>query len=425
MNRVSISLLTIQRYFLACAIVVSCFSLNQATAQQNSGVRAEVMKPERRKVIRKLKLPATLIADEQVDLYAKTSGYIDQINVDIGSRVKKGDVLTTISVPEMKDELQQIQAVLKAKQARVRAFTAKATQVQRMVDTTRSEVQRYQAQYDLAALNLRRKEELREANAIPEQALDEARSSSAISKAQLQIAETKVKGAQASYQAVIADVEVAESDVMVARANESRLKTMMDYATIKAPFDGLITERHVDHGTFVRSAAEGTTMSLLTIANTNRIRVVMEVAEIDAYYIHVGTSVLVNIKALGGKSYEGKVSRIAGAVKPETRTMRVEVDLENSEGVITPGMYAQVTVILETTSDATVIKSKAIRTEGNETVVYIVENGVARLRPVKIGYDDGIWAEILSGLQGTEDVITASGGTITPGTMVNVFRSDS
>lgn len=425
MNRVSISLLTIQRYFLTGVFVVSCFSLNQAAAQQNSGVRAEIMKPEKRKVIRKLKLPATLIADEQVDLYAKTSGYIDQINVDIGSRVKKGDVLTTISVPEMKDELQQIHAILKAKQARVRAMTAKATQVQRTVDTTRSEVLRYKAQYNLDALNLRRREELREANAIPEQALDEARSASSVSKAQLQIAEAKVKGAEASYQAVIADVEVAESDVMVARANESRLKTMMDYATIKAPFDGIITKRQVDHGTFVRSAAEGTTMFLLTIAKTDRIRVVMEVSEIDAYYIRVGTTVLVNIKALGGKSYEGKVSRTAGAVRPDTRTMRVEVDLENSDGVITPGMYAQVTVILETKADATVIKSKAIRTKGNETVVFVVENGVARLRSVQIGYDDGIWAEILSGLQGTEDVITASGGTITPGTVVNAFRSDS
>lgn len=425
MNRVSNSLLTIQRYFLASVIFMSCISLNQAAAQQNSGVRAEVMKPVKRKVIRKLKLPATLIADEQVDLYAKTSGYIDQIKVDIGSRVKKGDVLTTISVPEMKDELQQIQAVLKAKQARVRAFTAKATQVQRMVDTTRSEVLRYKAQYDLAALNLRRKEELREANAIPEQALDEARSSSAISKAQLQIAEAKVKGAQASYQAVIADVEVAESDVMVARANESRLKTMMDYATIKAPFDGIITERNVDHGTFVRSAADGTTRSLLTIAKTDRIRVVMEVTEIDAYYIRVGTSVLVDIKALHGKPYEGKVSRFAGAVKPDTRTMRVEVDLDNSNGAITPGMYARVTIMLETRADATVIKSKAIRTEGNDTIVFIVENGIARLRSVEIGYDDGIWAEILSGLQGSEDVITASGGTITPGVSVNVFRSDS
>ena len=348
MSRVNISISTIRSCSMAMTGVILCLSLGRAVAQQQSPqrrIRAEVVKPIKRPLIRKLRLPATLIADEQVDLYAKTSGYVDQIHVDIGSRVQKGDVLTTISIPEMMDELKQIQAVLQAKQAGVRALTAQATQAQRTIDIARSEVQRYEAQYTLDATNLRRKQELREGNAIPEQALDEAQSRAAVSKARLRIAKAKVAGAEAAYQAMIARVEVAESEVQIAQANLGRLKTLMDYASIKAPFDGVITDRQIDHGTFVRSAAEGTALSLLSIANTDRIRVVLEIPEIDVPFVRTGTSVYVHIKALGDNPLPGNVSRIAVALKPETRTMRAEVDLDNTEGVIAPGMYADIIAV--------------------------------------------------------------------------------
>ncbi len=397
----------------------------RAQAQQAKPVRAEVVKPKKRSVVRSLKLPATLMADEQVDLFAKASGYVDEINVDIGSQVKSGDVLATISVPEMMDEFHQIQAILKAKQARVRALSAKGTQAQRTIDTTKSEVQRYAAEHELDAVNLKRVQTLREGDAIPEQALDEAKSVAEVSRAQLNIAQARVAGAEAAHQAINADVEVAESVVMVARANASRLQTLMEYASIKAPFDGVITKRQVDHGTFVRSAADGTTSSLLSIAKTDRIRVVMQVPEIDVPYVRVGSSAEVNVVALGEHPFPGKVSRVAGAINPSTRTMRVEVDLNNSKNEITPGMYAQVSLVLETKADALVIPSKAIRVEGKESVVFIVENGIAQSRTIQIGYDDGIWAEVLSGLQGAETVITASGGTISSGIAVAAVMSDS
>lgn len=411
---------------LAPVVILTLMTLgtSQALGQDKSTgnkVRAEVVTPERRAITRSLRVPATLEADEQVDLFAKTSGYVSKIELDIGDRVKKGDELVTISVPEMEDELRQMEAVLQAKQAKVRALEAKASQAQRMVEIAKAQVRRQAAGYELDAITLKRRQELHDGNAIPESSLDEARSAAAVSQAQLRIAEAQVAGAQAERQAVDADVQVARADVMVARANIARLRTLMQYATIKAPFDGAITVRNVDHGTFVRSAAEGTTTPLLRIVKTDRIRVVLEVPESDAVFVRVGTKAHIDVKALGAGGFDATVSRIAGALKPATRTMRVEIDVDNSDGRFLPGMYAFVMLTLETKAQAMVIPSKAIRVDGKKTVVYVAANGVTKSIPIEIGYDDGIWAEITSGLEGSEQIITATSGSILPGVPVAVI----
>ena len=394
---------------------------SQATGQGKSGgakVRAAVVTPERRDITRSLRVPGTLAPDEQVDLFAKISGYVSMIELDIGDRVSKGDELVTINVPEMKDELRRIEAVLEAKRAKVRALEAKASQAQRMVDIAEAQVRRQAAEHDLSTLTLKRRRELHQGNAIPESALDEARSAAAVSQAQLRIAEAQVAGAQAERQAVDADVQVARADVMVARASAAQLRTLMQYATITAPFDGAITVRNVDHGTFVRSAAEGTTTPLLRIVKTDRIRVVIEVPESDAVFVRVGTRAHVDVKALRTGGFDATVSRIAGALKPATRTMRVEIDVDNRGGHLIAGMYAVVTLELEAKAQAMVIPSKAIRMEDKKTVVYVAANGVTKSVPIEIGYDDGIWAEITSGLGGSEQIITSTSGSIAPGVPV-------
>ena len=416
--------------FLAVAMgaVLATLSAGPTAAQESQtggkGIGVAVVNPARRGIVRKLNLPATLRADEVVDLFAKTSGYVEMIDVDIGSRVKKGDLLVQISVPEMVDEQRQLEAIVRAKTAKVRALQAKSVQAQRMVETAETEVQRYAAEHALEQISLKRKRELRDGNAIPEQALDEAVSAHAITEAQLQIAHARVAGAIAEKQAVDADVDVAKADMMVVQANLARLKTLMGYASIRAPFDGVITVRGVDHGAFVRSAAEGTTTSLLRIAKMDRIRVVIEIPEVDVSFVTVGTAVTIDVKASRQEPLSARISRMAGALKPDTRTMRVEADIDNAEGKFAPGMYARVVVILETNAQAMVIPSQAIRMEEETTVVLISAGGVARSKPVKIGYDDGIWAEVLSGLDERDLVITSTSGAVTPGVAVEPIRSD-
>lgn len=401
------------------------YGWQQSNTGNNKAVRVEVVNPSRRAITRELQTPATLRADERVDLFAKVSGYVERINVDIGDRVSKGDVLVRLAIPEMADEIRQAEALHLATQSRVRALEAKVVQTNRLVDTARAQVKQYQAQHELGQLNLDRKKALREGNAIPQQAMDEAQSAHTITEAKLAIAQAQVAGAQAEQQAALADVEVAKADVMVAQAKTSRLKTLSGYASVRAPFDGVVTMRGVDPGTFVRSAADGVTKPLVRVSKIDSIRVVLEIPENEVPFVRPGTIVHVTVKALGAEPITAKVSRIAGALNPRTRTMRAEVDLDNKEGKLAPGMYAQVIVELSFNEQALAIPSKALRVDGKETIVFVCQKEVVESRPVKVGYDDGIWAEILTGLSEGDLVITSTGGTIVSGMPVRSFPAEN
>ncbi len=388
-------------------------------------VFVKVSSPVRRTLSREMRIPASVVADEQVDLYAKTSGYADEIAVDIGSRVEKGDVLVHISVPEMSDELGQAQAVLLANQAKVRALQAKAVQAQRMVETADAEVDRYEAQLRFDEIKLSRQQRLHEGNAIPEQMLDDARATHAASTAQLHIAQAQAAGALAERQSAEADAEVAQSQTKVTEAKIARMRTLMGYASIRAPFDGIITDRWVDHGAFIRSAAEGNTTPLVRIAKTDRVRIALDVPELDTPHVGRGTAAKIDVKALRGDAFAATVSRTAGAIDPETRTMRAEIDLDNKDGRLTPGMYALVVLTLDRKEHAMVVPSRALRADADATYVLVSANGVATAKPVKIGYDDGIWTEILSGLDDSDQIITSTSGSVTAGTGVSPVTTGS
>ena len=382
----------------------------QGSAGETKGKASEkaelvvVAQPTRRTLTRTLSMPATLMADEQVELLAKTSGYVAEINVDIGSLVKKGDVLAVIDVPEMMDELRQAQAVLEAKKSKV-------IQAGAMLQTAQAEVRRFTAEHDLKKLTTGRKVKLRAQQAIPEQELDEANSELDVAAAMEKIAEAKVASGRA-------DSKVAESEVRMAQATVARINTLMAYARITAPFDGVIIERFVDHGDFVRSATEGNVGPLLTVAKIDRIRLSLEIPEPDAPFVKVGTPVDVTVKALGEHPFPAPIARTAVALKASTRTMRAEVDLDNAEGRFAPGMYALVVIKLETTENALLIPSKAIRVRGKALSVMVSQGAVARKVSIVLGYDDGIWAEVLSGLDGDEWIILSATSAVTPGTAV-------
>ena len=192
----------------------------------------------------------------------------------------------------------------------------------------------------------------------------------------------------------------------------------MAYATIRAPFDGVITDRLVDPGAFVRSAAEGVTRPLLTISKIDRLRLALEIPETDTPFVRIGTPVSIDVKALHTEPIKATITRTAVAIKPETRTMRAEVDLPNADGKLAPGMYAQVTINLESKEQAMVIPSKAIRVKGRNLFVLVDDAGIVQSRDISIGYDDGIWVEVLTGLTDDERIITSAGSDIAPGSPI-------
>ncbi|MFQ5591960.1 MAG: efflux RND transporter periplasmic adaptor subunit [Phycisphaerae bacterium] len=390
---------------------------------QGEPVRVEFVKPEHRALEQVLNLPASLEPGEVAKLFAKTSGYVLKLNVDIGSRVEKDDVLLEIDVPEMMDELKQAEAVRAAKKAKVLALRAKATQAESMIVTARAETRRREAELSLGRITADRKRQLFDEKAIPEQDLDEAVSRLAVMEAEVQIANASVRAAEAEKAAVEADIAVAESQVAIEEARLGRLRTLMSYTTIRAPFQGVITERHVDPGAFVRSAAEGATTPLLTIARVDYVRLVMNVPESDASHVGVGTQIEAQCRQLGPAPLEATITRAAMALRENTRTMRVEADIDNSDGRLMPGLYARASVLLRSESRAMMIPSKAVRVRGTDISVLVAEGAVARAKSITLGYDDGIWAEVKNGLSGDERIIVSTAGVVAPGAPVAAVQA--
>lgn len=397
----------------------------QQNASQDKRTRVEVTKPKHQSITRTVLIPASILAYESADLYAKTSGYIASVMVDIGQRVQRGDALIEINVPEMADELRQEQAVLQAKRAKVRAATAKVGQSMSKITTAQANYQRDEAEHRLREVTLGRQQRLRDANAIAEQVFDEAQSRFFMAQAQLQSSQAMVVSAEAEVESTRADEAVAEAEVAVEEARVARLETLMKYAVIRAPFGGIITDRMVDTGAFVRSAAEGTTTPLLTISMVRKLRLALEIPEVDALYVRKGTEVEIVVRSVSPDAMMAVISRTAGALKPETRSMRAEVDLDNEEGLLAPGMYARVTVKLESKRSAMVVPARAIRVNNKIISVWVAEGSTVKAKPIIIGYDDGIWVEVLSGLTGDEQVIVSSSGSITVGATVKVILASS
>jgi RND family efflux transporter MFP subunit len=196
-----------------------------------------------------------------------------------------------------------------------------------------------------------------------------------------------------------------------ARARQAEIEAAMNYATIEAPFDGIVTSRTIDPGDMVYQASspKGGDQPLLRVAKLDVIRVKTYVPERDSAWIDVGDQATVSFDALPGTVFAGEVSRISEALDPGTRTMLVEIDLPNDDGRIRPGYYGQTRIVLERRERALAVPSAAVRVNARGPYVYVVtQNDSARQIPVQIGVTDSDSVEITSGLTGDERVVTGS-----------------
>jgi RND family efflux transporter MFP subunit len=265
-------------------------------AQGASVPSVQVTTPHRAAVSRTLTLPGSVEAFEKARLYAKVAGYLEQIHVDIGDQVKQGQVLAVLDIPEMTMEYAQAEAEsteAKARHAKV------------------------QADYELQKVIHERSKTLRERAAITQQDLDEAK---------------------AKYEVAAAGVKLAQARIDNTQAHLSKLKTLLEYAKIKAPFDGIVTERFVDPGALIQAATTASVniSPVVTVQRVATVRVFVDVPEPDVPAVDRGDPATLVLSALPQKKFEGVVTRFASALDPSTRTMKVEVDFPNPEGLLRP-----------------------------------------------------------------------------------------
>jgi RND family efflux transporter MFP subunit len=372
----------------------------------SDAVYAEVVKPEPGGITRTSTQVGSVHAYEDADLYAKVSGYLRTLNVDIGDRVKQGDVLAVIDDPELVKERDHAAAVLKQSRAAVKQAEAVILNFAAQAKKAEAEVARYTSNRKYREKELARYQGLYEQKAVPRAVVDEMEDHLEAARSSENASISEAVAAQASVDRSKADKYLAETTVDVSKANLDKMEELVKYLEIKSPYTGVVTVRNVHPGDFIRSAADGKEKPLLNVARTDKLRVVTYVPDRDVPYVDAGDPAEVALDALNA-SIPGKVWRFADTEDPESRTMRTEILLENKDGKVRQGMFGQATIYLENTKAALSVPADCLVGESKNGVgsVLLVRDGKAQKTEVKVGANDGIRVEILKGLTAGDLVI--------------------
>lgn len=371
--------------------------------------------------------PGTLIASESVDLYSKVPGFLAEQSVDIGSRVKKGQKVARIDVPEYEKQVERDVAEVERAKANIKQMEARVATAQAEERTARAGVATAEATLASTAASrafrekqYQRIKSLFHQHSVDERLVDEkedqrdaAIAAENAAKAGILSAQAQVAAAGARIVQAKADLEDARAKLEVAKAELSRASVFVNYAHIHCPFDGVITKRQFFPGDYIVSADAGARTPLLAIARTDHLRVVIQVPDRDVPYANPGDEAVIEVDAMPGRQFKGRIARIADAEDPLTRTMRVEIDLPNPNDQLRSGMYGRVSLVLERGSpEAVTLPTRALA--GNvvdgEGEVFVVRDGKAKLLKVKVGSDNGVQCEIRSGLRPEDEVILSTIG---------------
>ncbi len=397
-------------------------------------IAVTVIQPRLGAVERLTTQPGSVQAYESVQLFAKVPGFLKSQTVDIGDRIKRDMVLAVVDVPELKKQVQRNEAALEQTRARVLQMKARLTSAQADLDAAHAEVKHAEATAKSSAAwvryrqkQLTRMQDLFANKSIEERLVDEHKDNYEASvetenAAQAAILTTKAKVAASNAKILQAqaDVDEAQAEVKVAQAELEKAQVQVSFATIVAPFDGVVTSRTMFPGDFVRGANESN-VPLLTVQRTDMMRVVVQVPDRDVMYVDAGDPATFEIDALPGMKFHAKVSRLAHSQDPQTRLMRVEIDLPNPTGKIRNGMYGRVTILLDKAADKLSIPTSCLAnrsTDGAKGTVYVVSDGHAHLTTVRLGEDNGLRVAVLEGLVAGDHVVLNPGHAIHDGAEV-------
>jgi RND family efflux transporter MFP subunit len=400
--------------------------------------RLEYVKPRRGLLTRTLELTANVEAMKRVDLCARVPGVVEYLpdQIDIGRPVRAGEVLVRLAVPELEADKRLKEALLE--QARKQEAQAREARevAEKEVTEARKQEKRYTADLSYQKLKYERVSELVRKQAQDLQTEQEAQRQLQAAEAALEAAQAQIATREAKARAAAADLEVATHRIRVAEAEVARLTEQIAFATIRAPFDGVLTRRWVDPGATIKDPGA----TLLTVVQQDRVRVLIDVPQRDVPLLNAretnpnwdgeGDPVTVRVPALAEKvphgEFKGSVVRVARALDPVTRTMRAEVELDNARGYLRPGTYGTAWVLLEQRADVLKIPASALvrRGEGKIEVFVLADaagdplQGTLKRRAVELGLDDGKEVEIRGGLTPDDLVVARGGGVLREGDRV-------
>lgn len=377
----------------------------------------KVIKP-RSGAMERTTVQAGSVEADEVYLHSMVTGILKEQPVLIGQRVKRGQKLAVIDVPELQMQVQRQSALVDQSKARVKQMEAKVAIARADLEAAKADIVYQEANARAATAwvsyrfkSYQRMKDLFTSRSVEERLEDEAkeryeaaRESENAAKAAVVTSTAKSLSSQAKIHLAQADVGEAEAQVKIAEAELGKSQVLLAYSTIVAPFDGIITQRNFYTGATIRAVGDkGSQTPLLTIQRTDVMRVVVQVPDSDARYADPGDPAYIEIDAFRGMKFDAKVSRIADTEDPQTRLMRVEIDLPNPQGRIRQGMYGKVTIILDKEKDKLSIPAGCLAQKSNE--VFVVRDGKAFLHRVGLGLVGNERVMILQGLTPDDRVI--------------------
>lgn len=415
---------------VACVVVIAALVVGRGATSRTSrdpGAQAGRARPvpvvsvgHARQVDlpRTLQLTASIVSLTQTVVLPKTSGYLESVTVRPGDAVRAGQVIAVVDHAQLDALVVQAQAALAAAQAGVQTAVAQLASARAQLANAvaqlanvRAGLQRAQAQLVDAKSTYDRTMTLAQQGAVAQQNVDDARASLQSAQAGLDAAAAQVAQAEAQIEAArqqevaaASQVRTQEAQVATQAAALENVRLQLQFATITAPFSGVVVNRTLDPGAYV---TPGTSTPILMIADLDHLSVIVNISEADLTAAHHGDAAQIQVDAYPGRVFRGLVSRIAGGVDPITRTVQVEIDVPNAGHPLRPGMYATVQLAAGSGS-ALVVPLSALVTVGGQHFVWVVVDAKTTQRPVTVGRATGDVVEITSGLS-TEDLIVIRG----------------
>jgi RND family efflux transporter MFP subunit len=374
------------------ALGASCSGRPASPAAASPPVVA-VARIHRTNLTRTLVLTAEFRPYEEIDVHAKVAGYVKSIAVDVGDRVTAGQLLATLEIPELRDEVDQADASVRQADSEIVRAKADLDRAQSARDVT------HKAATRLSAVSAA------QPGLVAQQEIDDAVGKDRVADAQVNTAS--------------ATVATAEQLRQVAQANAAKLHAMFDYARITAPFDGVVTKRYADTGSMIQAGTSSQTqaMPIVRLSNNARLRLVIPVPESAVPDIHLGGAVAVHVPALN-KTLTGTVARFADQVDAATRTMHTEVDVPNPSLELVPGSYAEASIVTGERQGVLAAPLQALTRGDHVTVLVVGAKNAIEERQVVLGLETADEVEILSGLAEGDLVVVGNRGQLHTGLVI-------
>lgn len=377
------------------SVVVGCRSSDKSLeAKADEVPSARVARATRGNLAHTLSLAGQFQPYQMVDVHPKVTGFMEKINVDIGDRVHKGQILAVLEVPELN--------------AQLKGTGFEMEQAKDDLLRTQHEIKRAEATH--AALHADYQRLLEASKAQP----------GLVAQQELDDAQSKDLSAESQVDSAKAAAAAAEEHTQAAGADKERVQALKNYTNVTSPLDGVVVWRYADTGALIQSGTNSNEQDIpiVRLSQSGLLRLRMPIPEDDVRYIHIGDQMQVRVDAIG-RSLTGKIARFTREVNFETRTMEAEIDVENRDLSIAPGMYANMQLQLAHADNVTTVPVEALVIKGNQRAVYSLDaDNRIRIRTVQVGLQGSKLAEIKSGLEPGDQVVLGGQENYTEGERV-------